>query len=165
MEGLPLNRKIPVLSVNAATAQDVLNWVLPAVGIVITLVVIWYVWRYLRNANRAGRISEFDERTFKKLVEVDESSIDGHPICAECKIPMRVEIKYKDFMKDTGDFLLNRDTVIHSLKTLCEGERITQEDYDSILLFFNEHPDVQEQLFKRYKCPNCDKTVVLPYSI
>ena len=25
------------------------------------------------------------------------------------------------------------------------------------------HPDVQEQLFKRFKCPNCDKTVVLPY--
>ena len=155
---------MPVLSINAVTAQEVLNWVLPAVGILITLVVIWYVWRYLRNSNRAGRISDFDERTFKKLVEVDDSVTDHHAICSDCKIPMRVEIKYKDFMKDTGDFLINRDTAIHSLKSLLEGERISQEDYDSVLVFFNKHPKIQEQLFKRYKCPNCEKTVVLPYT-
>jgi len=157
-----LNREIPLLSTNAVTAQEVLNWVLPAVGIVITLIVLWYVWRYLRNSNRAGRISDFDERAFKKLVEVD-SSDDSHQVCSECKIPMRFEIRYKDYMKDTGDFLLNRDTAIHSLKSLVDGERISQEDYDAILVFFNDHPDVQEQLFKRFKCPNCDKIVVLSY--
>jgi len=157
-----LNREIPLLSVNAATTQDVLDWVLPAVGILITLIVLWYVWRYLKNSNRAGRVSDFDERTFKKLVEVDLSE-DSQQICSECKIPMRLEIRYKDYMKDTGDFLLNRDTAIHSLKSLVEGERISQVDYDAILVFFNDHPDVQEQLFKRFKCPNCDKTVVLPY--
>jgi len=156
-----LNSEIPLLSINAITAQEVLNWVLPAVGIVITLIVLWYVWRYLRNANRAGRSSDFDERTFKKLVEV-ESSEDSQ-VCSECKIPMRVEIHYKDFMKDTGDFLLNRETAIHSVKSLLEGNRISQGDYDSILTFFNEHPDIKEQLFKRYKCPNCEKTIVLPY--
>ncbi|MHA1125715.1 MAG: hypothetical protein ACTSO7_08295 [Candidatus Heimdallarchaeota archaeon] len=157
-----MNREIPLLSVNAATTQDVLDWVLPAVGILITLIVLWYVWRYLKNSNRAGRVSDFDERTFKKLVEVDLSE-DSQQICSECKIPMRLEIRYKDYMKDTGDFLLNRDTAIHSLKSLVEGERISQVDYDAILVFFNDHPDVQEQLFKRFKCPNCDKTVVLPY--
>ena len=156
-----MNREIPLLSINAVTAQEVLNWVLPAVGILITLLVLWYVWRYLRNSNRAGRISDFDERTFKKLVKVE--SAEDSQVCSECKIPMRLEIRYKDFMKDTGDFLLNRDTVVHSLKSLLEGERISQDDYDSVLVFFNDHPDVKEQLFKRYKCPNCEKTVVLPY--
>jgi hypothetical protein len=156
-----LNREISLLSINAVTAQEVLNWVLPAVGIVITLFVLWYVWRYLRNSNRAGRISDFDERIFKKLVEVE--SAEDSQVCSECKIPMRLEIRYKDFMKDTGDFLLNRDTAVHSLKSLVEGERISQDDYDSVLVFFNDHPDVKEQLFKRYKCPNCEKTVVLPY--
>lgn len=161
MEGLPLNREIPLLSINAVTAQEVLNWVLPAVGIVITLLVLWYVWRYLRNSNRAGRVSDFDERTFKKLVEV-ESSEDSQ-VCSDCKIPMRLEIRYKDYMKDTGDFLINRDSAIHTLKSLLEGERISQDDYDAILVFFSDHPEVKEQLFKRYKCPNCEKTVVLPY--
>jgi hypothetical protein len=162
LDGLPLNRKIPRLSINAVTAQVVLDWVLPAVGIIITLIVIWYVWRYLRNSNRAGRISEFDERTFKKLVEV-ESSAEMQNVCPECKIPMRLEIRYKDYMKDTGDFLINRDTAIHSLKSLLEGERISQDDYDAILVYFNDHPEVKEQLFKRFKCPNCEKTIILPY--
>ena len=156
-----MNREIPLLSTNAVTAQEVLNWVLPAVGIIITLIVLWYVWRYLRNSNRAGRSSDFDERAFKKLVEVE--SAEDSQICTECKIPMRLEIRYKDYMKDTGDFLLNRETVSYSLKSLLKGERISQDDHDAILVFFNDHPDVKEQLFKRYKCPNCDKTVVLPY--
>ena len=76
---------------------------------------------------------------------------------------MRTEIRYKDFMKDQGEFLINRDTAEPTLLSLVKGERISQEDKENILQFFDENPNVHEQLFRRYKCPNCSKVVVLPY--
>lgn len=141
------------------TAQNVLNWLLPAIGTVAAIALLIYLWRYTRKQNQAGRISDFNERTFKKLIKEGEQL----GFCEDCKIPMRVEIHYKDFMKDTGDFLIHRETAVHTLKSLVECERISQEDVDSILLFFESHPEIQQQLFKRYKCSNCKKLKVLPY--
>lgn len=147
---------------NDFTAQTVLNWVLPAVGSVIAIALIIYLWRYLRKSNEVGRISEFDEKTFKKLI-VDKEESEQLPVCNECKMPMRVEIRYKDFMKDQGDFLIDRKTAKNSLQSLVDTERISQEDMDSILEFFDENPEINQQLFKRYKCPSCKKVEVLPY--
>ena len=124
-----MNNKIPVISINDVTAEQVLNWVLPILGALIIAVVIWYIWRYIKQSNQAGRISEFNEKTFKKLVG-DEGAVDLLPFCQECKMAMRVEIKYKDFMKDTGDFLVSRDSAEPALRTFVDMERITQEDLD-----------------------------------
>lgn len=141
------------------SAQNIFNILLPIIGAVAAIALLIYLWRYIRKGNQVGRISEFDEKTFKKLIKNGEQS--GY--CEECKIPMRVEIRYKDFMKDSGDFLINRETAIHTLKSLVEGERISQEDMDFILIFFDSHPEIQQQLFKRYKCSNCNKVKVFPY--
>jgi len=141
------------------TAQNVLNWLLPAIGIVAAIALLIYLWRYMRKANHVGRISEFNEREFKKLIK--EGKKPG--FCEDCKIPMRVEIHYRDFLKDTGDFLIHRETAAHTLKSFVDCERMSQEDADLILLFFDSQPKIQQQLFKRYKCPNCNKMKILPY--
>jgi len=147
------------LLTQAITAQSVLNWLLPTIGSVAAIALLIYLWRYMRKQNHVGRISEFSEKTFKKLIKEGEQP----GFCEDCKIPMRVEIHYKDFMKDTGDFLIHRETAVHTLKSFVECERISQKDVDSILLFFESHPEVNQQLFKRYKCSNCKKLKVLPY--
>ena len=148
-----------ILLTQDISAQNIFNILLPIIGAIAAIALLIYLWRYIRKGNQAGRISEFDEKTFKKLIKNGEQS----GFCEDCKIPMRVEIRYKDFMKDSGDFLINRDTAIHTLKSLVEGERISQEDMDFILVFFDSHPEIQQQLFKRYKCSNCNKVKVLPY--
>ena len=153
-------KTIPKLTLNVITVQDVLNWLLPALGILASFILIWYLWRYIRNSNRAGRMSEFNEKTFQKLVEKGDHE---HPICADCKISMRVEIRYKGFMKDSGDFLISRETADSILQSLVDGKRISEQDRENILRYFNDHDDITEKLFKRYKCPNCSRIIVLPY--
>jgi len=154
-----LIQETSILLTQDISAQNIFNILLPIIGAIAAIALLIYLWRYIRKGNQAGRISEFDEKTFKKLIKNGEQS----GFCEDCKIPMRVEIRYKDFMKDSGDFLINRDTAIHTLKSLVEGERISQEDMDFILVFFDSHPEIQQQLFKRYKCSNCNKVKVLPY--
>ena len=156
--------KISDLALNEISAENILNWVLPAVGTVLAIALIIYLWRYLRKSNEVGRISEFDERTFKKLV-VEKSANEFIPICEKCKMPMRVEIHYKDFMKDQGEFLISRETAKKELQSLVDGDRILEEDMNNILEFFTNNPEVNQQLFKRYKCSNCSAVKVLPYHI
>ena len=156
--------KINNLTLNEISAESILNWVLPTVGTVLAIALIIYLWRYIKKSNEAGRISEFDERTFKKLVE-EKGTEETHPFCNECKMPMRVEIHYKDFMKDQGEFLISRETAEKELQSLLDGKRISQEDKEAIINFFEENPEINQQLFKRYKCTNCSKMVVLPYPI
>ncbi|MBN1330575.1 MAG: hypothetical protein JXA54_13960 [Candidatus Heimdallarchaeota archaeon] len=151
-----------LFTINEITTQTVLNWLLPALGIIAGIFVIWFVWRYLRHSNEAGRISEFNERTFKKLIS-DEVEQEHHPVCEKCKMLMRVEIRYKDFMKDQGDFLIHRDTAEHTLESLVNSGRITKNDMKTILQFFIDNPKINEQTFKRYRCVNCNKIEVLPY--
>ena len=155
-----MNKETYNLIVQDIDATNVFNILLPILGTIFAIALLIYLWRYVRKGNQAGRISEFDEKTFKKLIKDGEQS----SFCEDCKIPMRVEIHYKDFLKDSGDFLINRETAVHTLKTLVECERISQEDSDLILVFFDSHPEIQQQLFKRYKCPNCGKVKVLPYT-
>jgi cytochrome c-type biogenesis protein CcmH/NrfF len=152
---------IPILAANDVTAKDILNWLLPALGVVAAGLVILFVWRYVRKSDHAGRISEFNEKTFKKLIETDEQEL--LPICQKCKITMRVEIKYRDFMKDTGDFLISKETAEHTTDSLVKTGRINEEDVTRIITFFESHPEIEQQMFKRYKCPNCSDTSVLPY--
>lgn len=152
-------QEINSLLTQEITAQSVLNWLLPAIGTVAAIALLIYLWRYMRKENHAGRISEFNEKVFKKLIKEGEQP--GY--CEDCKIPMRVEIHYKDFMKDTGDFLVHRETAAHTLKSFVDCARMSQKDMDLILLFFDSHPEIKQQLFKRYKCPNCNKLKVLPY--
>ncbi|MFW9923032.1 MAG: hypothetical protein ACFFDW_07055 [Candidatus Thorarchaeota archaeon] len=144
------------------SAQTILNWVLPAVGTLIAIALIIYLWRYLRKSNEVGRITEFDEKGFKKLIE-EHGSEEYAPFCQNCKLPMRFEIRYKDFMKDQGDFLINKETAEQTLKTLVECERISQEHMDFIMAYFEANPELEQQLFKRYKCPNCSRIKVIPY--
>lgn len=152
----------PDFSVNATLTEEILNWVLPILGVIFTGLIIWFIWRYVRKSDHAGRISEFDEKSLKKLIE--EKGTQQHlPYCVECKMPMRTEIHYKDFMKDQGEFLINSETAENTLTSLVGSSRISQEDMDLITEFFISHPELEQQLFKRYKCPNCSKTQVLPY--
>ncbi|NHK30298.1 MAG: hypothetical protein FK730_03030 [Asgard group archaeon] len=152
---------IPILAANDITAKDILNWLLPALGVVAAALVILFVWRYVRKSDHAGRISEFNEKTFKKLIETDEQEL--LPICQKCKITMRVEIKYRDFMKDTGDFLISKEMEEHTIDSLVKTGRINEEDVTRIRTFFEANPEIEQQMFKRYKCPNCSDTCVLPY--
>ncbi|NHJ04587.1 MAG: hypothetical protein EAX90_07175 [Candidatus Heimdallarchaeota archaeon] len=156
--------KFSDLTVNDISAESILNWVLPAVGTVLAVALIIYLWRYLKKSNEVGRISEFDERTFKKLI-VEKGADEFIPICEKCKMPMRVEIHYKDFMKDQGEFLISRETAKKELQSLVDGDRILEEDMSNILEFFNDNPKIKQQLFKRYKCSNCSAMKVFPYQI
>lgn len=152
---------MPTLAANDITVKDVLNWLLPALGVVAAALVILFVWRYIRQSDQTGRISEFNEKTFKKLIGTDEQ--EKLLICQKCKMPMRVEIRYRDFMKDTGDFLVSKETVEQTTDSLVKTGRISEKDKARILTFFESHPEIEQQMFKRYKCPNCSKTSVLPY--
>ncbi|NPE07939.1 MAG: hypothetical protein GNW80_06640 [Asgard group archaeon] len=152
----------PNLSVNATLAEEILNWGLPILGVIFTGLIIWFIWRYVRKSNPAGRISEFDEKSLKKLIE-DKGTQKHLPYCGDCKMPMRTEIRYKDFMKDQGEFLISSETAENTLTSLAGSGRISQEDMDLIKEFFASHPELEQQLFRRYKCPNCSKTQVLPY--
>lgn len=158
---MSLYKIIPILTINDITVKEILNWLLPALGIIAAALVILFVWRYVRQSDQAGRISEFNEKTFKKLIESDEQ--EKLPTCHKCKITMRVEIKYRDFMKDTGDFLISKDTAEQTTDSLVKTDRINEEDKTRILTFFEKHPDVKQQMFRRYKCPNCSETKVLSY--
>jgi hypothetical protein len=153
----------PFLSTNDITAQDVLNWVLPALGIAAAAVVIYFSWRYLRKSDSVGRVSEFNEKTFKKLIKNEDQ--EYLPNCLQCKMPMRVEIRYRDFMKDTGDFLIVKETAEQTVASLVGVGRISEEDKIKILKFFEEHPELDQQLFRRYKCPNCSEVKVVPYLV
>ena len=155
--------RIPEMSQKAWEGSKYLNWILPGIGLLISLILLWYLWRYLRKSNKAGRMSEFDERTFKKLLEEEGVDDQQLPFCSDCKLPMRVEIHYKGFMKDQGEFLIQKKTAKQTLKTLVECERISKEDEKNILAFFAKSHTVDQQQFKRYKCPNCSKVQVLPY--
>lgn len=150
--------------INEITAQTVLNWLLPALGVIAGIFIIWFVWRYLRHSNEVGRSSEFNERTFKKLIG-DEVEQEHHPVCEKCKMLMRIEIRYKDFMKDQGDFLIHRDTAEQTLESLVNSGRISKIDMANMLQFFDDNPEINEQIFKRYRCTNCNKVEVLPYLI
>ncbi|MBK5114945.1 MAG: hypothetical protein KGD59_15305 [Candidatus Heimdallarchaeota archaeon] len=152
----------PDLSINATIAEEILNWGLPILGVIFAGLIIWFIWRYVRKSNSAGRISEFDEKALKKLIE-DKGSQKHIPFCEDCKMPMRIEIRYKDFMKDQGDFLISRETAEHTMASLVGSGRISQDDMDLMDEYFTSHPELEQQLFKRYKCPNCSKTHVLPY--
>ncbi|HUT80997.1 MAG TPA: hypothetical protein VMZ29_07325 [Candidatus Bathyarchaeia archaeon] len=155
--------KSTLLTINEITAQIVLNWLLPALGVLAGIFIIWFVWRYLKHSNEAGRVSEFNERTFKKLIS-DEVEQEHHPVCEKCKMLMRVEIRFKDFMKDQGDFLVHRDVAEQTLESLVNSGRITKNDMKAMLQFFTDNPKINEQLFKRYRCMNCNKIEVLPYT-
>jgi hypothetical protein len=157
------DRHSPIAS-NAIDTQTILNWVLIGLGIAVFLFLLLYLWRYIRQSNQAGRISDFDERTFKKLVG-EERSKEQIPVCKKCKTPMRVEIRYKDFLKDTGDFLFHQESVEQTTTSLVACDRISKKDKEAILLFFKEHPEIEQQLFKRYKCPNCHSVQILPYIV
>ncbi|MEA2071585.1 MAG: hypothetical protein U9O98_09890 [Asgard group archaeon] len=150
------------MTTNAWEAPTIINWILPAIGIVVSLILLFYLWRYIRYSNEAGRLSEFDERTFKQLVKKG-SEKEIQAVCPECHIPMRVEIRYKDHLKDSGDFLITTKSLEETLHSLVECYRITEIDARRIKQFFKDHPGKEQQLFKRYRCPNCEKTVVLPY--
>jgi cytochrome c-type biogenesis protein CcmH/NrfF len=152
----------PDLSINATLTEEILNWGLPILGVIFAGLIIWFIWRYVRKSNPAGRISEFDEKALKKLIE-DKGSQKHLPFCADCKMPMRVEIRYKDFMKDQGDFLISRETAELTMASLVGSSRISQADMDLMDEYFTSHPELEQQLFKRYKCPNCSKIHVLPY--
>ena len=154
--------KTPDLSINQTLTEEILNWVLPILGVIIAGLIIWYIWRYTRRSDHAGRISEFDEKALKKLIE-DKGTQKHLPYCEDCKMPMRTEIRYKDFMKDQGEFLISSETAEHTLTSLVGSSRISQEDMDLIKEFFTSHPELDQQLFKRYKCPNCSNIQVLPY--
>ncbi len=150
------------LSINQTLAEEILNWALPILGVIFTGLIIWFIWRYVRKSDHTGRISEFDEKSLKKLIE--EKGTQKHlPYCEDCKMPMRKEIRYKDFMKDQGEFLISSETAEHTLNSLVGSSRISQDDMDLITEFFASHPELDQQLFRRYKCPNCSKTLVLPY--
>jgi hypothetical protein len=153
----------PILTTNDITARDVLNWVLPAIGVLAAVVVIYFVWRYLRQSDRVGRVSEFNEKTFKRIIKDKET--EHLPNCSKCKMPMRVEIRYRDFMKDTGDFLISKDALEQTTKTLLESGRISEDDRVNIVTFFVENPETKQQLFRRYKCPNCSDVHVIPYLV
>jgi len=152
----------PNLSINATITEEILNWALPILGVVFAGLIILFIWRYVRRSDQAGRISEFDEKALKKIIE-EKVTKEHKPFCDDCKMPMRMEIRYKDFMKDQGEFLINRETADHTLNSLVGNERISQEDRDLIIEFFEAHPNLEQHLFRRYKCPNCTKTSVLPY--
>jgi len=154
----------PSLILQKITSSTFLNWFLPALGVIATLFVIIFVWRYLRHSNQAGRISEFNERTFKKLI-VEEGIQEQIPFCNECHLPMRLETTYKDFLHDQGEFLIYRETLEESLSNLQKSGRIAEPDEERIRLYFKHHPSTQEHLFRRYKCPNCSKVQVLPYAL
>jgi len=154
--------KTPDLSINQTLTEEILNWVLPILGVIFAGLIIWYIWRYTRRSDHAGRISEFDEKALKKLIE-DKGTQKHLPYCEDCKMPMRTEIRYKDFMKDQGEFLISSETAEHTLTSLVGSSRISQEDMDLIKEFFTSHPELDQQLFKRYKCPNCSNIQVLPY--
>ncbi|NHJ84851.1 MAG: hypothetical protein FK734_05280 [Asgard group archaeon] len=154
----------PDLMTKAVTAEQVFNWLLPAFGVVVLLFLFWYIWRYVRASNKAGRVSEFSERTLKRLID-EKYEDETIPFCNKCKMPMRVEIRYKDFLKDSGDFLITRETVEPTLQSLVECDRISKTDKEEVLSFFAKHPNIDQQLFKRYKCPNCSKVQILPYNI
>jgi hypothetical protein len=154
--------KTPDLSINQTLTEEILNWALPILGVIFTGLIIWFIWRYVRRSDHVGRISEFDEKALKKLIE-DKGTQKHLPYCEDCKMPMRTEIRYKDFMKDQGEFLINSETAEHTLKSLVGSSRISQEDMDLIKEFFTSHPELDQQLFKRYKCSNCSNIQVLPY--
>ncbi|MCF2144645.1 MAG: hypothetical protein K9W42_13185 [Candidatus Heimdallarchaeota archaeon] len=153
----------PVLTLQKITSTTFLNWFLPALGIIAAVLVVIFIWRYLKHSNQAGRISEFDERAFKKIIK--EESSHQLPFCSDCNLPMRLETTYKDFLHDQGEFLIYRLTLEETLTNLVKSERITTDDESKIHQFFDEHPNSTEHLFRRYKCPNCSKVVVLPYSV
>jgi hypothetical protein len=152
----------PDLSINATLAEEILNWALPILGVIFAGLIIWFIWRYVKKSDQAGRISEFDEKALKKIIE-EKGTQEHIPFCDDCKMPMRMEIRYKDFMKDQGEFLINRESAEHTLTSLVGSGRITQEDMDSVNQFFADNPELEQHLFRRYKCPNCSKTLVLPY--
>lgn len=154
--------KTPDLSINQTLTEEILNWVLPILGVIFAGLIIWYIWRYTRKSDHAGRISEFDEKALKKLIE-DKGTQKHLPYCEDCKMPMRTEIRYKDFMKDQGEFLISSETAEHTLTSLVGSSRISQEDMDLIKEFFTSHPELDQQLFKRYKCSNCSNIQVFPY--
>ena len=150
------------LSINATLAEEILNWALPILGVIFAGLIIWFIWRYVRRSDHVGRISEFDEKALKKIIK-EKGDKEHIPFCEDCKMPMRMEIRYKDFMKDQGEFLVSRETAEHTLTSLLGNERITQDDMDLIVQFFEKNPELDQHLFRRYKCPNCSKTQVLPY--
>ncbi len=152
----------PDLSINATLAEEILNWGLPILGVIFAGLIILFIWRYVKRSDRVGRISEFDEKALKKIIE-EKGTQEHIPHCSVCKMPMRMEIRYKDFMKDQGEFLINRETAEYTLNSLVGSERITQEDMDLIVQYFEDHPNLEQYLFRRYKCTNCSKTKVLPY--
>ncbi|MHA1213058.1 MAG: hypothetical protein ACTSSH_11410 [Candidatus Heimdallarchaeota archaeon] len=151
-----------ILSTNEVTGQTVLNWLLPALGVLAAIFIIWFAWRYLREGNPAGRLSEFNERTFKKLIEHEGDQVQK-PLCSKCKLPMRYETKYEDFRQDQGEFNIQRKAAKETLVILAKSKRITKRDKTRILEFFDDHPEISEQLFKRYKCTNCEKVEILPF--
>lgn len=148
---------------NAWKAQDYINWILPGIGIIISFILVWYLWRYIRHSNQAGRISEFDERTFQRIIK--EGPEGQHtPLCPDCELPMRVETHYKDYLQDSGEFVFQRETLKPSLNQFLENGQITQKDKNRILGYFDKHSTLKEQRFRRYKCPDCGRVEVLPYN-
>lgn len=158
-----MNLENPFLTINEITAQSVLNWLLPSLGGIAAFLVILFVWRYLRHSNEAGRVSEFNERTFKKIVET-EGSAEDLPFCEKCKLPMRVEIKYKDFLQDSGEFTIDRDSIEEMLVPMVKSGRITEENREMINDFFKKNSSITQQTFRRYKCPHCSKVIIKPYT-
>ena len=92
-----LTNEIPKeLTCHAWSAQNFFNWLLIGIGVFATLFLVFYIWRYVRLSNRAGRMSEFDERTFKKIIEKELQEDSTQPFCQNCKIPMTKEVHYKE---------------------------------------------------------------------
>jgi hypothetical protein len=154
----------PELTSQVWDAPAYVDWLLPVLGSIGIIILLFYLWNIFRKSNQAGRISEFDEKGFRKIVK-DEEESEKHsaPLCPECKLPMRKEIRYKDFLKDTGEFLITRESLQEITQSLVDCQRISKEDKKRILEFFESNPSSNQQTFRRYKCPNCSKVLVLPY--